>query len=187
MFSNFSRVSVGPFGLFAAGCVSLLDPSLAPRRFAVAGSRRGLSQDSVSWLQSQVDLLDPASHVLVSGLALGSDGIAHRRALARGVPQIVVLPSGFNNVVPASHRGLLSDIIAAGGCVVSLLSPNRGPSRSSYIDRNQLIVPQFEVRSGTRSTVDFARGYGRFIITRDCAASGNQFIINNDSYHTICR
>ena len=195
MFSKlFGSVSViGPW--FVVGNLDLISASRASSRFAVAGARRGLSSDSVAWLESQVDCLDPARHVLVSGLAVGSDTVAHRRALFNGVPQIAVLPSGFDRVYPKINLGLAHSIIDNGGCLVSLLPPHCSPYRESFIDRNaviaelghMLIVPQFEVRSGTRYTVDVARDLGRFIVVRDCTASGNQFIIGSSDYHTVVR
>lgn len=196
MFSNIARVSVGPFGrLFVVGNSGLLDSALASSRFAVAGSRRGVSSDSVSWLQSQIRCLDPAHHVLVSGLALGIDSAAHRAALDCGIPQIVVMPCGLDYITPASNTDLLHDIVAAGGCVVSAYAPHIRPHTRGFIDRNQiiawlghmLIVPQFEVRSGTRHTVDNARALGKFIIVPNLPFSGNQFIIGNGAYRTIVK
>lgn len=191
MFSSVSRVSVGPFDLFVVGNSDLLDSSISNRRFAVAGSRR-VSPGGASWLRSQVSRLTH-DHVLVSGLALGSDSVAHHSALAYGVPQIAVLPCGFDRITPRSNIELARDIVASGGCLVSLLPPSARASRFSYIARNEviaflgsmLIVPEFAVRSGTRHTVDFARNFGRYIIVRDSPASGNQFILNSNSYKTI--
>lgn len=176
-FSNISRVSVGPFQLFVVGRSSLLGSALAFRRFAVAGARN-IDSDSSAWLQSQVDKLTP-DHVLVSGLALGADSVAHRRALARGVPQVAVLPSGFNHIYPRSNIQLAHDIVAAGGCLVSLLPPEARPSRSSFVARNEviarlghmLLVPQCAPRSGTMHTVRFARASGARVLFRRSGAS----------------
>jgi len=166
----FSRVfgSVSRSGrLFVVGRSALLGSAFASRRFSVAGSRK-IDSASSAWLREQVDKLDPARHVLVSGLAVGADSVAHRRALARGVPQIAVLPSGFDNVYPRSNLRLARDIVEAGGCLVSLLPPQARPSRSSFVERNEviarlgrmLLVPQCAARSGTMHTVRFARAAG---------------------------
>ena len=177
--------------LFVLGNSALLGSGVT--RVSVAGSRK-IDSASSAWLRSVVDSFHSGS-VLVSGLALGADSVAHRRALQLNIPQIAVLPSGFNNITPRSHIGLARDIIASGGCLVSLLSPDCGASRSTYINRNQviaelgscLIVPQFNIHSGTRHTVDLARELGKPIIVRSSGASGNQFIINSPNYHTLAK
>lgn len=191
-----SRVfgSVSRFGsLFVVGDLSLLGASCASRRVSVAGSRK-IDSASSDWLRQMVDYLYP-NNILVSGLALGADSVAHHHALEIGVPQIAVLPSGFDHITPRSNLQLARDIVASGGCLVSELAPGRGASRSTYISRNKiiaelgscLVVPQFAVRSGTRHTVDFARGLGRSIVVRASNASGNQFIINSSDYQTIAK
>ena len=161
--------------------------------FAVAGCRRGLTTQSKKWLQSMVEQLTP-ENVLVSGLAIGTDTFAHRTALRNHIPQIAVLPSGIQNIYPKQNTRLAEAILADGGCLVSLSPDRASPSRNSFIERNEvivdlchmLIVPQFEEHSGTRHTVDFAKAAGKYIIVNSSStASGNQFILNNNSYKTI--
>lgn len=193
MFSSVFGGSVSHLGnLFVLGDSSLLGSSVAPRRFAFAGPRRGLRPDSVAWLRRQVSALT-TDHVVVCGGAVGADTIVHRSALERGVPQVVVLPCGFDQPYPRSNLGLFRSILASGGCLVSLLPPSARPSRSSFISRNEviaelgqmLVVPQFEARSGTRHTVDFAQQMNKFIVVQSTDASGNQLIINSRRYKTI--
>ena len=154
--------------LFVLGNSSLLGSAFTGRRFSFAGARRGLSSASVSWLRQQVGRLTPDKHVLVSGGAVGADTVAHRTALALGIPQVVVLPSGFDSPYPRSNLGLFRSVLASGGCLVSLLPPFARPSRSSFIERNEviarlgasLLVPQCASASGTMHTVRFARSAG---------------------------
>ena len=160
--------------LFVVGRSSLLGSAFVGRRFSFAGSRRGLSPESVAWLRAQVARLSPDQHVLVSGGAVGADTIAHRAALERGVPQVVVLPGGFDRPYPRSNLALFRSVLASGGCLVSLLPPSVAPSRSSFVERNEviarlgasLLVPQCAARSGTMHTVRFARGAGVPVLFR---------------------
>ena len=171
--------SVSRFGrLFVVGRSSLLGSSFAGRRFSFAGSRRGLSSSSVAWLRKQVSCLTPDHHVLVAGGAVGADTVAHRAALELGIPQVVVLPCGFDHPYPRSNLGLFRSVLASGGCLVSLLPPSARPSRSSFVERNEviarlgasLLVPQCAARSGTMHTVRFARGAGVPVLFRRSGA-----------------
>ena len=194
MFSDITKVSVSPFGsMFAVGNTDLLDPKYSSVRFSVAGSRT-ISFDSGNWLRSQIAMLS-SEHIIVSGLAFGADTIAHQSAIKHDIPQIAVLPSGINNITPYSNLNLAHDIVDAGGCLISAYHPKAKACRNSYIARNQiiaylghmLIVPEFSVHSGTRHTVDFTKDYKKYIIVNNCDYSGNQFIINNNSYNTIIK
>lgn len=164
--SNFGSVTRSG-NLFVVGNSSLLDSSFSSGRVAVAGSRK-IDKTHSALLREVVNQLDPEKNIIVSGLALGADGVAHRAALARGIPQIVVLPSGFDHITPRSHSSLLDSILAAGGCAVSLLPPSARPSRNSFVARNEVIarlghilfVPQCAAASGTMHTVHFARAAG---------------------------
>lgn len=164
--------------LFVVGRSSLLGSAFAGRRFSFAGSRRGLSSSSVSWLRQQVSRLAPDRHVLVAGGAVGADTVAHRAALELGIPQVVVLPCGFDHPYPRSNLGLFRSVLASGGCLVSLLPPSARPSRSSFVERNEviarlgasLLVPQCAARSGTMHTVRFARGAGVPVLFRRSGA-----------------
>ena len=169
MYSAVFGGSVSRLGsLFVLGRASLLGGSFASRRVAFAGSRRGLRPDSVSWLRRQVARLSPDRHVLVAGGAVGADTIAHRAALERGIPQVVVLPCGFDRPYPRSNLALFRSVLASGGCLVSQLPPSSAPSRSSFVARNEviarlgsaLLVPQCAEASGTMHTVRFARRAG---------------------------
>ena len=195
MFNNICRVPVGPFGsLFVVGNKELLSDSLSSLRFSVSGARQ-IDSSSSDWLRSTVSQLT-SEHILVSGLALGSDSIAHQTALQHHIPQIAVLPSGFNNIYPVRNIELAKQIVADGGCLVSQFHPNTRPSRASFVSRNELIaylghmliVPQFEARSGTRHTVDFAQKMNKYIIVQNQHNySGNSFIISSPSYKTITK
>lgn len=57
--------------------------------------------------------------VIVSGLALGCDTIAHRQALESHGRTIAILPSPLNDVVPAKNRDLAKEIIQNNGLVIS--------------------------------------------------------------------
>lgn len=192
MVSRCSFGSVSRLGsLFLCGCSSLLGSSVT--RVSVAGAR-AIDQASSRWLEEMVDGLAPGTAV-VSGLALGADTVAFRAALARGLPCVAVLPCGFDNITPRSNLGLAQEIVESGGLLVSEYAPHIRATRSTYVARNRiiaelgkfLIVPQFEVRSGTRHTVDFAQRANKLIVVQNANYSGNQFVLRNTNYFTVAK
>ncbi len=56
--------------------------------------------------------------VIVSGLALGCDSIAHDEAL-KGGKTIAILPSPLNNILPARNKKLAFDIVENGGLLIT--------------------------------------------------------------------
>lgn len=189
---NCSFGSVSRLGrLFVVGSSALLGSSVP--RVSVAGAR-AIDQSSSRWLSDMVDGLAPGTAV-VSGLALGADTVAFKSALARGLPCVAVLPCGFDNITPRSNLGLARRIVEAGGVLVSEYPPSARATRGSFVARNQiiaelgkfLIVPQFEVKSGTRHTVNFAQQLGKLIVVQNANYSGNQFVLKNSNYRTIAK
>jgi DNA processing protein len=75
---------------------------------------------------------------VVSGLAYGIDGAAHRGALDGGGRTIAVLGSGVNRIYPAKHTGLAKDIIQQ-GAVLSEYPLDAAPDASNFPARNRII------------------------------------------------
>lgn len=105
--------------------------------------------------------------IVVSGMALGVDGAAHRGALQAGGRTIAVLAGGPDVAYPRSHR-LLHEQIAAAGCVVSENPPGIQAKRWAFVARNRIIAGlaaisvfvEGSVDSGARHTMDFANQIG---------------------------
>jgi DNA processing protein len=109
-----------------------------------------------------------AGVTIVSGLALGIDGFAHRAALDAGGRTIAVLGSGIHDIYPRQHQALARQI-AEQGAVISDNVPNAKPDRWNFPARNRIIaglslgvvVVEAPERSGALITVDFAADQGR--------------------------
>ena len=108
---------------------------------------------------------------IVSGLARGVDGHAHRATLERGGQTLAVLGCGLGRVYPAEHRTLASDIVAAGGVVLSELPYLESPRAFHFPMRNRLIsaladavlVVEACQKSGSLITVRYALEQGRAV------------------------
>jgi len=109
-----------------------------------------------------------AGVVVVSGLARGIDGEAHRGALAGGGITVAVLGCGIDRDYPRSHAEL-AQRIRANGAVVSEYAPGIEPAPWRFPARNRIIaglclatvVVEARERSGALITADFALELGR--------------------------
>jgi len=107
--------------------------------------------------------------IIVSGLALGVDGIAHRATLDANGITLAVLANSVDIIYPATHRDLAGDILAHGGAIISEYEPGVEARDFQFLERNRIvsglsdavIVTEAAVRSGTLSTVMHALEQGR--------------------------
>lgn len=139
-----------------------------------------------------VTALARAGLVVVSGLALGIDGAAHRAAFEAGGRTIAVLGSGIDDasVYPPRHRGLANDIVAHGGAVISEYPPGTSPTKYTFPERNRIIagmsvgviVIEAKEKSGALITAEFAVEDGREVfavpgpITSEASYGPNRLI-----------
>ena len=133
--------------------------------------------------------LGAAGVVVVSGLARGVDGEAHRGALAAGGLTVAVLGCGIDRDYPRAHAQLAGRI-AESGAVVSEYPPGIEPSPWRFPARNRIVaglaratvVVEARERSGALITADFALELGRDVfavpgeITSALSAGTNDLI-----------
>jgi DNA processing protein len=149
-----------------AGDVSLLElPSVA-----VVGAR-ACSSYGRSVARSLARELAQAGLVVVSGMARGIDGEAHRGALDGGGSTLAVLGCGVDRDYPAAHAELARRICQQ-GLVVSEYEPGIEPAPWRFPARNRIIaglcgatlVIEARERSGALITADFALEEGRDVL-----------------------
>ncbi|OHA38864.1 MAG: DNA protecting protein DprA [Candidatus Taylorbacteria bacterium RIFCSPLOWO2_02_FULL_43_22b] len=113
--------------------------------------------------------------VIVSGLALGMDAIAHRSALDTGLLTLAFPGSGLGDkaLYPRSHLGLAREILDNGGALISEFEETFIATPYSFPQRNRLmaamshavLVVEAEEKSGTLITSKFATEYNRDVLT----------------------
>jgi DNA processing protein len=153
-----------PAVLFYIGSVELL---CNMRSVAVIGSRRCSVYGRTTARQISMRLCQSGACV-VSGLARGIDGEAHRGALDGGGPTVAVMGGGLDVIYPPEHARLAAKI-AGNGCLVSEYPPGIRPAKYTFPERNRiisglctaLIVVEAGERSGTMITVGTALDQGR--------------------------
>lgn len=149
-----------PFALFVRGTLSLGSSAIG-----VVGTRAM----TVYGKQVTGEIVGPlarAGCTIVSGLALGIDGEAHRTTLAHSGVTIAVLGTGNDaaHVYPAAHRQLANDIVAHGGAVISEYPPGSSATAYSFPARNRIIAGL------TRGTLVIEAGESSgALITASCA------------------
>jgi len=128
--------------------------------------------------------------IIVSGLALGVDSIAHRATLDAGGKTIAILANGVDIIYPASHKRLADDIINNGGAIISEYEPGTEARPYQFLERNRIvsgladavIITEAAIKSGTISTATHALEQGREVfvvpgnITSPLSAGCNNLI-----------
>jgi DNA processing protein len=160
---HLKKIDTAPPVLFVRGTLTE-DDNMA---IAVVGTRkpsmygRGVTEKLVRELAAM-------KFTIVSGLARGIDGIAHKIALENGGRTIGFLGGGIDTIFPAEHSGLAQHIMKQ-GAVISEYPPGFPADRGNFPARNRLIsgmchgvlIIEGLSKSGTRHTANHAIKQGK--------------------------
>ena len=154
-----------PSELYAMGSVS----ALSQPRVAIVGTR-----DSTAYgeriARTLARSLVRAGVSVISGMARGIDGAAHRTAIEEGGNTVAVLGTGIDVPYPVGHRQL-HRAIAERGLVVSENPPGMRAHEGAFPKRNRIIaalapvtiVVEAGFRSGALNTASQALELGRVV------------------------
>ena len=158
----------------------------------VVGSRR-YTEYGQTVCQDLISNLTGYPLVVVSGLALGIDAIAHRAALKAGITCLGVPGSGLTDAViyPRSHCGLAKEILESGGALLSEYEPDFCAQKWSFVQRNRImaglshatLVIEAGEKAGTLVTSRLALEYNRDVF----AVPGSIYSANSAGPHQLLR
>lgn len=130
---------------------------------------------------------------IVSGLAIGIDGIAHEAAMSAGLKTITVPGSGLDvdALHPIAHVGLMKKILEHGGAAISEFESDFKATRYSFPQRNRVmaglscavLIVEAETKSGTMITSRMATDYNKDVLT----VPGNIFSKTSGGPHLLIR
>jgi DNA processing protein len=163
---SLSEIEAAPAALFGRGDADLVTALTLQGAVTVVGARRATAYGREMARALGYELA-AAGLVVVSGLAFGIDGCAHRGAIDGG-RTVAVLGCGPDIAYPSSHRTLWRRIEES-GAVISEFPPGAVPWRWTFPARNRVmaalsgmtVVVEAAERSGSLLTANLAADLGR--------------------------
>lgn len=153
-----------PFLLYVRG-------KLAPtpsKSIAIIGTREPTAHGQMSTARL-TGFFGDQGWSIVSGLALGCDGVAHSAALENGAHTVAVLAHGLHTVSPNAHKNLAEKILESGGALVSQYPFGENVQKAYFVQRDRtqaglargVVMMQSDIKGGSlhaaRAALDFHR------------------------------
>ena len=138
-----------------------------PRLVSIVGTRK----ITIQVQKIMEELLEGIRHLnlgIISGLAIGTDGIAHATAVKMGIPTWGILAHGLDTIYPNQHRKLAIAMMQNGGLITEFTKgtptlPFHFPKRNRIVAgmSDVTIVVESEIKGGSMITANLARDYDR--------------------------
>ena len=178
-----------PHILYVKGNIEALNK----RSLSIVGTRKATEYGRKVCSRLIEDLANLTSDIsIVSGLAGGIDGCAHRAAIQCGLSTVAVLPSPINVITPVEHTMLAQEILNQNGCLITEYHSKAITKNYGFVARNRIIaglsdgtlVVESPYNGGSLLTAGMADGYSRSVMAIpgrifDSASQGSNNIIKN--------
>lgn len=159
--SHLQNCADSPFLLFKKGNANLQ----TRKTVAIVGTRNATSY-GLGFTDLLVKHLAQHQVTVVSGLAYGIDGAAHKACLKYDTPTIGVLGHGLDMIYPSAHRNLAADMLQNGSLLTEFMSetpslPANFPKRNRIVAGmvDAVIVVEGAIKGGAMVTANLAHGY----------------------------
>lgn len=179
------NIPYSPLFLYVKGTLNKVSPSVA-----IIGTRKPTDYGrELTYRFSKV--LSEEGVIIISGLARGIDGIAHKACIERNGITIGILGSGVDVIYPKEHESLYHEILEKDGAIISEFPLGTKPKKENFPIRNRLIsglsdgvlVVEAGKKSGTLITVKWALTQGKEVF----AIPGSVFSPQSEGTHYLIK
>lgn len=187
--TRLTEIPTPPKLLYYRGVIPAWDDFLF---LAVVGSRNYTSYGK-DVVEKLIGSLAGKPVVIVSGLALGTDALAHQAALRHGLTTIAIPGCGLDDSVisPRTNWALAQDILKAGGTLMSEFEPKFRATNWSFPQRNRImtgishavLIIEAGEKSGTLITAKLATDFNRDVL----AVPGSIFSPSSQGSNNLLR
>lgn len=144
------------------------------------------------------------SYVVVSGLALGSDTIAHSTCVENKAPTIAIMAAGLDTIYPKANVKLSNEILKYNGLLISEYPIGIKPSRYSFVERDRLqaalaeatIVLETKIDGGSMHTAGYTLKQNKKLaclyshvndnLSEIDSFQGNKFLYEKKGAYRLC-
>ncbi|THU40881.1 DNA-protecting protein DprA [Niastella caeni] len=164
----------------------------AARIIAVIGTRSN-STYGKQVTENLIKELASYNILVVSGLALGIDAIAHRAAVKNNLSTVGVLAHGLESLYPSEHTNLAKEMIQHDGGLLTEYYSDITAEKHHFPIRNRIVagmcdavvVIETGIKGGSMITADLANGYNRDVFAfpgkvTDAKSAGCNALIKNN-------
>jgi DNA processing protein len=168
----------------------------AKRIISIVGTRK-YTEYGLKLTEELVEGIQGPDILVVSGLALGIDAIAHQKAIKVGLPTVGVLGHGLDRIYPPPNKKLANEMLMNGGLLTEFPS-GTVPDRTNFPMRNRIVaglsdvtvVVESDISGGALITAMMANGYNREVAafpgrTTDTKSSGCNELIKKQHAQMI--
>ncbi len=161
------KIKNPPAKLYAIGNVALLNKA----SLAIVGTRHITEYGTKNCEYFAKKMVENEIPV-VSGMASGTDTVAHKTVLEYGGETIAVLGGGFEHIFPKENLGLFEKIIEKGGLLITEYAPQITVKSERFLERNRIVsglsegvlIIEAAYRSGTSVTAKLAYSQGKVVM-----------------------
>ncbi len=165
-----------------------------PRTVGIVGTRQP-SIYGQSQCENIISSLKKYNVSIISGLAYGIDGLAHKKCVEIEIPTVGILGHGLDIIYPNQHTALAHKMMKNGGILSEFVSGTK-PDRENFPMRNRLIAALCDVviiieskaQGGSIITVEFANDFNKDVfalpgnVTESLSEGCNKLIKQNKAH-----